>query len=664
MKKHGLLITSFLIFFLINSEICASHLNTYATVLDSNLTSEVSIKTSKDTYTVNEPITVIFSGLPGNTNDWITLIKPSASAKDYGNWKYTKGKTNGSLSFDGMQEGNYEVRVYFSTDYTIQARYPFKVVKSTKVATLEEKIESSPAYNQIQSLIERLDKIEKLKNAPDWGSEQSLLIYKSFLETAPIHLEQVKTRDPNFDVSAYQKRLDDYQSYYDNNLEQVTNNNVSKAAFEKAITDKSWKLSKLMDEKLGSGAGWVHSYFNTANYLKEATDMDYPALLKMTTEGDNKYNVPNLDYKITSIKEFGGLYKLYYDETLDNLINELIETAYENKTKNAQDAIKYAEQAKQLSDAALLILPNDSAIRATNKLVATSLAQVGGAVFAKVYTSDFHKKNVEKVVFFSKKPKIKSENNAMPKSLYKAGDFIYAMAYLKGSFKDLTKATNSISITTNIYVDGSKKTDHTFTMDWNELQKDLSYLFIEVVPDPVTNQHSGPAKYAQKLASISPRNHTIRLSIDAVQPGTSHKIHLAEGEFNLDCSTGQEKLANYAVIYREKALSSIFMPKASMSNSNLVNSMKSALQNEGWENDKKIQRVVITGSNWTVYKHPVNGKILYKSIPAAVAFKTNEGYCKYWNLTFKQHYNGTSYGNPVVGGVGSIVDLSCKNVFK
>ena len=116
--------------------------------------------------------------------------------------------------------------------------------------------------------------------------------------------------------------------------------------------------------------------------------------------------------------------------------------------------------------------------------------------------------------------------------------------------------------------------------------------------------------------------------------------------------------------YREKSLSNVYMPKAKMSNSSLINSMKTALQNEGWENDKKVQQVVITGSSWKIYKHPVNGKILYRSIPAAAAFKTNEGHCKYWNLTFKQTYQGSGYGATSVGGVGSIVDLACKNVFK
>ena len=622
------------------------------------------VKTAKDVYNENEEISVIFSGFPGSNEDWITLIKPSASSREYGNWKYTKGVTDGTLTYNGMLEGDYEVRAYFGADFTIQVRYPFKVIKSTKVSTLEETIESSPARNYIYSLIERLDKLEQLKNSPDWGSEMTMLRYTGFLETAPIHLQNVKSFDPNFDVGDFQKRLDGYQSYYDNNLENVNDTNLAKADFEELITSKSWKLSNLLDDQLGSGAGWVHSYYNTSNYLKEATEIDYPHLLKITTEGDAKFKGHNLGYKVQTVKEFEGNYISYYNETLQAVINGLIEGAYENKTGNDREAVKYIEQAKQLSEAALLILPDDANVKSLNKEVMTAYNSITGSVYKNIFTSDFHKNNLGKVVFFNKKPKIKSENSSTVKEHYKAGDFIYAMAYLDGSFKDLANARNAINVTTTIYVDGSKKTSHEFGMSWSTLQEDKTYLFMEIIPDPATNTHSGPAKFAKALANISPREHEIKVTLTGLGIGLSNIIPFAEGTFRLNCSTGQDQLANYAIIYREKSLNKVYMPFAEMNNPDLIQSMKQALQNEGWENNKKVQRIVITGSGWKIYKHNITGKTLYRTIPAAAAFKTSDGECKYWNLTFKQVYNGASYENTVVGGVGSIVELSCANVNK
>ena len=663
MKKITLLLCAAI---LLNSNIVFASVysaNTKGINLCENEPTIVSVKTTKDSYKVNEPITVTFSGLPGDKKDWITLIKTSAPVRDYGNWKYTNGKTNGSLTFDGMRAGDYEVRVFFSNGFTVQARYPFKVSKSADEASLDDASKKSPAESYINSTIQKLDEVEKLKNNPDWNSDRFISKYHSWLQGATVGISDIKSKDPNFDVSALQKRADDYQALY----EKATAPNEDELAetdFKKMINDKSWKLNYLIDDKLGSGAGWVHSYFNTANYLKKAEEADYPQLLKTTTDGDAKFKGHNMDNKVKTIKEFGAKYKTFYDGTLDKVINGLIESAYENKTKNAQEALKYAEQAKQMSDAALLILPDDTQIKALNKDATTTYEKVGGAVFAKVYTSDFHKKNAGKVVFFTKKPTIKAENNSTVKSNYKAGEYIYAMAYLKGSFKDLTKATNNINVTTKIFVDGTEKASHEFRMDWTSLKENKAYLFIEIIPDPATNKHGGPAKFAKALANISPRNHTIKVTLNGLQVGSSYVIDLAEGEFKLDCSTGQDKLAAFAVKYIEKSLAGVYMPKSKMNNTTLANSMKKALQDEGWEKDKKVQRVVITGSGWKITKHAVTGKVLYRSIPAAVAFKTSEGYCKYWNLTFKQHYNGSSYGKTVQGGVGSIVDLSCKNVFK
>lgn len=658
----------FLLFFLLSSIATCFSSTPYILELEVNdliLKSQnqnASVKTSKDVYIEHEEITVIFSGLPGSSGDWITLINPSASAREYGNWKYTKGKTSGSLTFKGMSEGDYEVRVYFGTDYIIQTRYPFKVITSTKTASLEEIINSSPAKNYIYSLTERLDKLEKLKNSSNWGSEETMMLYPELLKTAPIHLKNLIATDPNFDVSDLQKRLEMYQTFYDDNLDDVNDTNLAKADFEKAVTAKSWKLTNLLDEKLGSGAAWVHDYFNTSKYLNDATEIDYPSLLKITIEGDNKFKGHNMDYKVQTVKEFGGKYLTYYNETLQNVINGLIEGAYENKAGNKQAAVKYIEQAKQLSEATLLILPQESSIKNLNMEVMSAYNSITSSVYTQVFTSDFHKNNVGKVVFFNKKPTIKSENTSSVNENFKAGDFIYAMAYLPGSFKDLTDARNSINVTTTIYVDGSEKTSHEFGMSWALLKENKTYLYMEIIPNPVTNKQSGPAKFAKSLANISPRNHEIKVSLTGLGIGLSNIVPFAEGTFNIDCSTGQDQLANYALRYKEKTLAGVYMPSAKLNNSGLIQSMKQALQVEGWENNKKVQRVVITGSDWNIYHHRVTGKIMYRTIPATAAFKTSEGECKYWNLTFKQVYNGTSYGKTVVGAVGSIVELSCKNI--
>lgn len=87
-------------------------------------------RTQKDVYAPGESITIEFSGMPGNKQDWITLVQQSASTNTYGQWFYTSGSKSGTFTFSGMKEGEYEIRTYFdwpSGGYTVQDRHYFRV---------------------------------------------------------------------------------------------------------------------------------------------------------------------------------------------------------------------------------------------------------------------------------------------------------------------------------------------------------------------------------------------------------------------------------------------------------------------------------------------------------------------------------------------------------
>ncbi|MBK7035209.1 MAG: hypothetical protein IPI31_09105 [Bacteroidetes bacterium] len=73
------------------------------------------------------PITVNFSGFPGNTNDWVA-IAPVGFADDKSSyWYYTGGGSSGTVPFPGLPEGKYEVRGYFKNEYVVRCRYQFTV---------------------------------------------------------------------------------------------------------------------------------------------------------------------------------------------------------------------------------------------------------------------------------------------------------------------------------------------------------------------------------------------------------------------------------------------------------------------------------------------------------------------------------------------------------
>ena len=60
------------------------------------------VRTQKDVYSPDEAIVVEFSGLPGNSTDWITVVKDSTPDNQYCQWFYTQGKQCGELKFKGL----------------------------------------------------------------------------------------------------------------------------------------------------------------------------------------------------------------------------------------------------------------------------------------------------------------------------------------------------------------------------------------------------------------------------------------------------------------------------------------------------------------------------------------------------------------------------------
>ena len=72
-----------------------------------------------------QPVAITVSELPGNPQDWVTLIEASRPDGEFGAWEYTKGVQQGTWQFTAGKAGDYEVRVYFDWPkgkYAVKAR--------------------------------------------------------------------------------------------------------------------------------------------------------------------------------------------------------------------------------------------------------------------------------------------------------------------------------------------------------------------------------------------------------------------------------------------------------------------------------------------------------------------------------------------------------------
>ncbi len=92
------------------------------------------VRAERPSYTTDEPVTLVFSGMPGTTGsayDWISIVKAGAADDSWYDWRNLGGEREGRRDFGRLPAGSYEARAYFDWGgkggYTVQARSTFTV---------------------------------------------------------------------------------------------------------------------------------------------------------------------------------------------------------------------------------------------------------------------------------------------------------------------------------------------------------------------------------------------------------------------------------------------------------------------------------------------------------------------------------------------------------
>ena len=83
----------------------------------------------KNTYQINQPISIEFKDFTNHNKDWIAIY-PAGSSNAWKNvkqWRWTDNKTNGNLNFNPLPLGNYELRGFYNNSFKSEAAHKFKV---------------------------------------------------------------------------------------------------------------------------------------------------------------------------------------------------------------------------------------------------------------------------------------------------------------------------------------------------------------------------------------------------------------------------------------------------------------------------------------------------------------------------------------------------------
>jgi hypothetical protein len=396
------------------------------------------------------------------------------------------------------------------------------------------------------------------------------------------------------------------------------------------------------------------------NFYDDCVKIDYINLKKEIEKLGEKFPIYKKDgenraseYKAITI-DFPKHVEELFTEYLSKEINTAIENAYSLKAKgksSMKSAFESAQCALLVANGVMSIIPENEEVIKLQKDAQTTFDTIQAEYGVAIYTSEFHKKNAEKIVFSKSMIEIKKEKPEAMLNKFVAGDYIYGMMYFNGTFSDETKDYNQA--TTVIWVDGTRTTDFAFKLDGEK--RGWTYLNLEILPDPAFSITRGAKVYSKMLSELSPRVHKIKV---VLENGATYKS-MAEGEFELDCTKGLDKVAEIAKALELKSQQGVTMPTPAQSNPALEKEMLDAVTSAGWK--ETPVKAVITDNDWEINRNAL-GVILFRSMGAKVAVKTPEETYKLFSLTFKQDYDGKNYGKTELYAVGDSLVIPFENI--
>jgi hypothetical protein len=283
-------------------------------------------------------------------------------------------------------------------------------------------------------------------------------------------------------------------------------------------------------------------------------------------------------------------------------------------------------------------------------------------------------------------------NPASPAGLtteFKAGDPIYAVAYVPSSFAKLAKAPDAKKLDIEVFLFNIQKPKYDY-QEPQEMQLSFSnvkisgnaiqqtYLPVDIVPVPgkmtaygsaeisyakFGQKFDGPVRFAEDLSKLEGGKQTIKVTVKC-----NYEV-VAEGKFTIEGSD----FSGYAQqsVDVNKAASGIqtasaTMPKAAKSDKGLEAEMISALKASQTYKDRmqgQIMKLVIIDADWYIRRHELTGVILHRYIRAAVAIKDASGKCTVWqNVTFQQDYVSNKFQRTRFDGVGDPYAIPCENI--
>jgi hypothetical protein len=381
-----------------------------------------------------------------------------------------------------------------------------------------------------------------------------------------------------------------------------------------------------------------------------------------------------------------------YTNNIKKNVNSQIDIIYKLKKKNENESgLQELQKLKIYVDAFRKVKPNFTIAKTQFSEVDKMYEKFVGADKAsktKAMTSDFHSKNVNKILF-STKPIVVGEEKASDFTTeFKPSDNIYATIYLSKGISEYgvndlvlkkdeeNEKMKVVPIFTTFDNDNENRlladqaySYHTkqtlrYQLTKEDVEKNVSVIQMEILVSKDQAKTLNSYWFSKAAQKLSPRGHEITMNFGDVSAyDKSPKTPV--GTFSIDCSEydfqvlEKEHASLKLKLDQNKPLAEDFFSfnRKSMSNVSPEKMKQFALSYLNKEYGKlKVANITAiqpqsntTDTEWVIFQNEFNIPVVRRSHPIGVTFKGNDGNCYYSYFTLQQGYSGGgTYGQVVL----------------
>lgn len=513
---------------------------------------------------------------------------------------------------------------------------PMYNVCETKHFGTKKITEDSAAYTSYKNLLKALDLAENN------NGKGLVLLSKNNLNNALKYVENVLKKEPEADLTDICNRIKSLNGSSIQNESNIAE--LGKTAFNVTFLLQNYRA-------------YVEGYYQNAQYGKQRAQIS-------DLKDFNRSNINKILSKPGMATSNAGGMQLKmqldnFDQVVaqEGIVNNLYGLLDELNNSAAQDL---ADRSKRILD----VITAFSAIGGDNPELngvldfATKQLQKAEKEMAVIYTSDFHRSHVNKIVF-TKKPFVPGNEAGLEiNPIFKTGDAVYATMYLSANINDaLTTRKNAQgeAMTMSVLDDNGvslygrfekwevENYSNNVAMVYNDIPNDQTYYQFLLLPAPdsdisdaVQNKNITPLHLVRGAAQQSQRKKKFKVVISTFGKKTNSKE--LTGSFEMDFSYGDApsvytQLDNRIV---EEFIAENNIPKPykrdAILETQLLENMRAQGHSEAYTN-------AIIRSDWNVIK-PLGGKE-YREIECAFPYKSTDGKCGYRTYTFKSFRNSS-----------------------